>query len=217
MTNQVADTEEPPFSYVLSLTDTATFPIGQYQVRFRWTQAGVTREEGRRRMGIYASVPSPLVTDENLPAIIYDLNDFIGDRADWTQTIAASWGLMLTDIARIRRPDGVDLDPFEVADSSELYDLHLWQAIELVALELRSSDADRFGLLHAEAKEKYAEARASFAESQLARWGSGPVATNEVRERSQMRSHVKHYGIDNSAAADRVNDSNPPVTMATKW
>ena len=206
--------------YRADLSNTTTFPAGQYQAQFAYVIATRSEVRARRRMGIYANIPEPTVSDETLSAMLFDVNDYLGGRSNWAQLIAQAWTLLLLELGRERRPDGTEMDPFEVADSTEYNDAHLWRTLQLVAMELRNSDPDRFGRLAENYAEEYQRAYKGIVSSQLSRWQTGPTVVAEVRESDKVRSAFQRYGADGSdggdTAARRVR-STPRVTTETRW
>ncbi len=202
---------------VLDISTIATWPVGDYHVKHTFVSGGNTHKPGIRLMGIYDSVPEPMVTDEDLLEVIFDLNAYKGDRDNWSFEIGEAWNKLLLQLSRIRLEDGTELDPYTIADGTDLYDMHMMRSVMLVCQALRTSAGDRFGLWYNDYKEAYDLTFEAFSASQISKWAEGPVVEDVVIESNLIRSHVKKYSITRSDVANRTNDSKPPVTMQTEW
>jgi len=208
------------YSYFLDISDTDDWPIGSYTVQFSFdTATGQNVIADRAKMGIHSQIPAPLVTDTDIGQLIYDANEYLGDRADWSFIIAEAWNSTFWKLARLKRPNGTNLDPYTIADSTELYQLHLFKTIHYMAMELRSRDSDRFGLMAEDYAGKFDEEFEAISQSQLELWTAGPGASAETIEENQIRGQYKRYGDDGSSTStdNRRVDATPSYGRDTEW
>jgi hypothetical protein len=200
-----AMTAANPCTYTFDFSNTTTWPVGTYQVEHTFISGGVTYRPNRRLLGIYAQVPEPMVTDEDLLERHPDLNNYLDTLTNWVSFIEEGWNSTLFRLSMMLRPDGGYLDPYEIADGTKLYHAHLYQTLRQVFAHLRVVDQDRFGLLAQNYAEMFDEQIAQLEANKLALWTTGPTVVEETRERGSLRTHLRYYapdGLNPSSIAD---------------
>lgn len=209
-------TGHAPATYALNLGNTTTWPAATgYQVEIDFAYGGNTYVLGRRLLGIYPEVPSPIVTDQDITGEIYDANDFLRDRSNWSDLISEAWNQTLFRLARIRRPDGEVLDPY-VLTTEDIYPIHRAMALMLVMRECRHQEGDRFSLLAQDYATDRDEA-VRLLEADLARrWQTGPEVASIENPRA-IRSHIKSYGNADTTTTANRGASTPSVRLDTRW
>lgn len=206
-----------PSTYTLDLSNTTTFPTGEYQLAHTFVSGGVTYSPGRRIFRVYNSVPEPMVTDEDLLQLVPDLDNYLTPgQTSWALFIEEAWNQTLHATSFFQRSDGSFLDPYEIADGTRLYHAHQYRAAMLVALSLRVQDDMRFGMMANDYQELFDAEISNLEEHRFQLWATGPSADDETYERHGIRSHVTSRASENKDQFLNRNVS-PKFRMNTDW